>query len=144
MKKIFKYLTIMLILVFLVTACAPKESEVVEPEVEAPEVVEEPAEEEEPTIEPLRIAIVSPSAINDFAFTQSIYDAMIALQLEFGEEAIDFVYSENMFVVDDAAAAIRDYASQGFDLVLACRSRYGATLKAIAPDFPGVRFAWGT
>ena len=144
MKKIFKYLTIMLILVFLVTACAPKESEVVEPEVEAPEVVEEPAEEEEPTIEPLRIAIVSPSAINDFAFTQSIYDAMIALQLEFGEEAIDFVYSENMFVVDDAAAAIRDYASQGFDLVLAHGSQYGSSLQEIAPDFPDVSFAWGT
>ena len=144
MKKIFKYLTIMLILVFLVTACAPKESEVVEPEVEAPEVVEEPAEEEEPTIEPLRIAIVSPSAINDFAFTQSIYDAMIALQIEFGEEAIDFVYSENMFVVDDAAAAIRDYASQGFDLVLAHGSQYGSSLQEIAPDFPDVSFAWGT
>jgi len=27
-------------------------------------------------------------------------------------------YSEGMFVVDDAAAAIRDYASQGYDLVM--------------------------
>jgi basic membrane protein A len=144
MKKIFKYLTIMLILVFLVTACAPKESEVVEPEVEAPEVVEEPAVEEEPTVEPLKIAIVSPSAINDFAFTQSIYDAMVALQAEFGEEAIEFVYSENMFVVDDAAAAIRDYASQGYDLVIAHGSQYGSSLQEIAPDFPEISFAWGT
>ncbi len=49
-----------------------------------------------------------------------------------------------MFVVDDAAAAIRDYASQGFDLVIAHGSQYGSSLQEIAPDFPETSFAWGT
>ena len=57
---------------------------------------------------------------------------------------MEFVYSENMFVVDDAAAAIRDYASQGFDLVIAHGSQYGSSLQEIAPDFPDTSFAWGT
>jgi basic membrane protein A len=125
------------------------------PEIDIPDEVIEAAEatieeikmggvSEQPTIEPLRIAIVSPSAINDFAFTQSIYDAMIALQEEYGEDTIDFVYSENMFVVDDAAAAIRDYAASGYDLVIAHGSQYGSSLQEIAPDFPEVSFAWGT
>ncbi|HEB65274.1 MAG TPA: BMP family ABC transporter substrate-binding protein, partial [Chloroflexi bacterium] len=48
------------------------------------------------------------------------------------------------FVVDDAAAAIRDYASQGFDLVIAHGSQYGSSLQEIAPDFPKTAFAWGT
>ena len=90
------------------------------------------------------MAIVTPSTINDFAFTQSIYDAMVALQGEYGSDAIEFVYSENMFVVDDAAAAIRDYAVQGFDLVIAHGSQYGSSLQEIAPDFPETSFAWGT
>ena len=49
-----------------------------------------------------------------------------------------------MFVVDDAAAAIRDYASQGYNLVIAHGSQYGSSLQEIAPDFPDTSFAWGT
>jgi basic membrane protein A len=49
-----------------------------------------------------------------------------------------------MFVVDDAAAAIRDYAAQGYDLVVAHGSQYGSSLREIAPDFPETSFAHGT
>jgi basic membrane protein A len=49
-----------------------------------------------------------------------------------------------MFVVDDAAAAIRDYASEGYDLIIAHGSQYGSSLKEIAPDFPETAFAHGT
>ena len=49
-----------------------------------------------------------------------------------------------MFVVDDAAAAIRDYASAGYNLILAHGSQYGSSLQDIAPDFPDTSFAWGT
>ena len=34
-----------------------------------------------------------------------------------GEANFEIKYSENMFKVPDATAAIRDYASQGFNLV---------------------------
>src|SRR5690606_27537754 len=93
---------------------------------------------------PLKIAIVSPSTINDLAFTQSIYDAMVVLQKEMGADKLEFVYSENMFVVDDAAAAIRDYATKGYDIVIAHGSQYGSSVQEIAPDFPDTVFAWGT
>ena len=49
-----------------------------------------------------------------------------------------------MFNVPDAQAAIRDYASQGFNLVIAHGSQYGAGVQDIAKDFPKVAFAWGT
>ncbi len=49
-----------------------------------------------------------------------------------------------MFVVDDAAAAIRDYASQGYNLIIAHGSQYGSSVQEIAPDFPDTSFAWGT
>jgi basic membrane lipoprotein Med (substrate-binding protein (PBP1-ABC) superfamily) len=86
-----------------------------------------------------------PSAINDLAFSQSMYDALVAIQTAMGgEDAMELVYSESMFVVDDAAAAIRDYAAEGFDLVIAHGSQYGSSLQEIAPDFPETAFAWGT
>ena len=127
MKKLLTTLSITIVLLIVASACAPAA----------------PAEEVA-VAEPLTVAIVSPSAINDFAFTQSMYDGMVAIQEELGADAVEFVYSENMFVVDDAAAAIRDYAAQGYKMVIAHGSQYGSSLQEIAPDFPDTSFAWGT
>ena len=101
------------------------------------------AEEEDDGV--FRVAAIMPSTINDLAFSQSMYDALLQIQEDMGgEEKMELVYSENMFVVDDAAAAIRDYASEGYDLVIAHGSQYGSSLKEIAPDFPEIAFAHGT
>ena len=89
-----------------------------------------------------RVAIVAPSASNDLAFTQSIVDAVNVVAGERGIGTVDV--TDGTFVVEDAAAAIRDYASQGYDLVIAHGSQYGGSLQEIAPDFPDVSFAWGT
>jgi basic membrane lipoprotein Med (substrate-binding protein (PBP1-ABC) superfamily) len=88
--------------------------------------------------EGFRIAIVAPSASNDLAFTQSMVDS--ANRIEGAEVSV----TDGTFVVEDAAVAIRDYASDGFDLVIAHGSQYGGSLQEIAPDFPEVAFAWGT
>ncbi len=93
--------------------------------------------------EEIRIAVVMPSTINDLAFSQSIYDTLIAIDEEY-EEVVEIAYSENMFVVEDAAAALRDYAAEGYNLVIAHGSQYGSSLAEIAPDFPDTAFAWGT
>jgi basic membrane protein A len=61
-----------------------------------------------------------------------------------GDSAIELKYTENMWNVPDAAAAIRDYASSGFDIVIAHGSQYGSSVQEIAKDFPAVTFAWGT
>jgi len=94
---------------------------------------------------PIRVAVIMPSSITDMAFSQSMYSALVAVQKEMGgESAMEIKYSENMFKVPDAAAAIRDYASQGFDIVVAHGSQYGASVEEIAKDFPQTTFAWGT
>jgi len=88
--------------------------------------------------DPFRVAVVAPSASNDLAFTQSIIDALDAF------DDLEVAVTDNSFVVEDAAAAIRDYAEQGYDLVIAHGSQYGASVEEIAPDYPDVSFAWGT
>ena len=94
---------------------------------------------------PIRVAVIMPSSTTDMAFSQSMYSALVAVQKEMGgETAMEIKYSENMFKVPDAAAAIRDYASQGFDIVVAHGSQYGASVEEIAKDFPKTTFAWGT
>jgi basic membrane lipoprotein Med (substrate-binding protein (PBP1-ABC) superfamily) len=127
------WIVLFLVLALSLAACQPA----------AP--VEEPATEAPVETGPFRVAVVMPSAITDLAFSQSMYDALVSVQKSMGgQDAMEIVYSENMFVVDDAAAAIRDYASQGFDLVIAHGSQYGSSLQEIAPDFPDTAFAWGT
>jgi len=93
----------------------------------------------------LRIAVVMPSATNDMAFSESMWSALVKVQAEMGgESALQLAYSENMFVVPDAAGAIRDYASQGYDIVIGHGSQYGSSIQDLAPDFPETVFAWGT
>jgi len=94
---------------------------------------------------PFRIAVVMPSATTDMAFSQSMFTALKTIQKEMGgESALQLAFSENMYKVPDAAAAIRDYASQGYDIVIAHGSQYGASVDDIARDFPKTTFAWGT
>lgn len=147
-RRMVWFLTLLLLLSVLVSACGGGAAAPTEPAVpeEAPPV-EEPAAEEPAAEEAgaaFRVAVVMPSAINDLAFSQSMYDALVAIQNEMGQANFEFAYSDNMFVVDDAAAAIRDYASQGYDLVIGHGSQYGGSLQEIAPDFPETSFAWGT
>jgi len=144
MKKLKITLIMLLLVALLLAACGGEEAEVVEV-VEEAEVVEVAEEAEVVEVaEPFRVAVVMPSAITDLAFSQSMYDALVVIQEERGADNFEIVYSEGMFVVDDAAAAIRDYASQGFNLVIAHGSQYGSSLQEIAPDFLETSFAWGT
>jgi basic membrane protein A len=102
-------------------------------------------EEESGVIEDVRIAVVMPSTDTDLAWSQAISDSLLRLQEEAGgEEVMEIAYTENMFNVTDAAAALRDYAADGFDIVIAHGTQYGTSMFEIAPDFPDTTFAWGT
>ena len=90
----------------------------------------------------LKVAIVAPSDRADLAFTQSMVDAIGVVAAERGN--VEVSITDNTFVPDEAAAAIRGYAAEGYDLVIAHGSQFGGPLLEIAPDFPEVAFAWGT
>ncbi|HEX2998346.1 MAG TPA: BMP family protein, partial [Anaerolineales bacterium] len=129
MKKLAWLSTSMLMIALLVSSCASGANAPAASNTEDP---------------PFRVAFVAPSAINDLAFSQSMYDALMRIQLEMGMDDFQFAYSENMYVVDDAEKAIRNYASQGYNLVIAHGTQYGSFLQEIAPEFPKTSFAWGT
>ena len=91
---------------------------------------------------PIRVAIIAPSARNDLAFTQSMVDAANVVAAERGN--VEVAITDSTFVPDDAAAAIRGYADEGYDLIVAHGSQFGSLLLEIAPQYPEVAFAWGT
>lgn len=93
----------------------------------------------------VRVAVVMPSSTTDLAWSQSMYDALRVVQAKLGgESAMEIAFTENMFQVDAAAQALRDYAEDGYDLVFAHGTQYGTSLFDLAPDYPETSFAWGT
>lgn len=139
-------MTFVLALALLVTGC---QAQAPAPAAPAPaeQAGEAPSEggEAEQAMETFRIAIVMPSSTTDLAWSQAMYDALLAVQAEMGgEDALEIAYSEGMFQVTDAAAAIRDYAAEGYDLIIAHGTQYGNSMFEVAADFPETSFAWGT
>ncbi|MDE0230850.1 MAG: BMP family protein [bacterium] len=152
-----RLLAVLAVLALVATACGDDEEEptttaAAAPQTtaaEAPEedmaeedMAEEDMAEEDMPMEPLRIAVVAPSASNDLAFTQSIVDAVNVIVAE--NPGTEVAITDGTFIVEDAAAAIRGYAEEGYDLVIAHGSQYGGSLQEIAGDFPDTAFAWGT
>lgn len=92
-----------------------------------------------------KVAVILPSTTTDYSWSQSIIDGLKKVQADMGgKDALDFAVSENLYQVADAANAIRDYASNGYNLVIAHGAQYGDPLFEVAKDFPEVSFAWGT
>lgn len=94
-----------------------------------------------PSAGALRVGMVGPSASNDLAFTQSMVDA---LNVVAGERGLQVDITDSTFVEAEAADVMRNYAEQGYDLVVAHGSQFGPNVKELATAYPDVAFAWGT
>ncbi|HYB17639.1 MAG TPA: BMP family protein [Streptosporangiaceae bacterium] len=89
----------------------------------------------------LKVALIEPSLRNDLAFSQSMYAAVQSLA---GPMHLTLSVSDNLFNVTDAGNAIRQYAAEGYNLIIAHGSQYGGIVQQLAPQFPKTSFAWGT
>jgi basic membrane protein A len=92
----------------------------------------------------VRIALILPSTIDDMAWSQGMYEGVVAAQEELGQDNLEFTVSENMYNIVDAGSAMRDYAMQGYDIVICHGAQYQTTIMEVAPEFPDVSFAYGT
>jgi len=139
-RRHITWLALFAALMLVLAACGDSTDDTTA-DTDAPQSTEAPTETTA-AADPFKIAIIAPSASNDLAFTQSIVDAVDVIKGEMGN--VEVAVTDGTFIVDDAAAAIRGYADDGFDLVIAHGSQYGGSLQEIAPEFPDVSFAWGT
>ena len=125
-------LSLTLILAVLLTGCGGG-AKPAAPKPEAPK----------PAAQKLKIALVLPSTIDDMAWAQSMYEVVKKMQTE-SKDGIELAVSERMGRPVDAGAAIRQYATQGFDIIIAHGAQYQSVVREIAKDFPKVSFAYGT
>jgi basic membrane protein A len=91
----------------------------------------------------VRIALIVESTIDDKGWGQAMADAVKAVQKKYGPALVEFSYSEKMKPVD-AGSAARQYASSGFDIVIAHGAQYKNLVLEMAEEFPKTTFAFGT
>ncbi|KGK88705.1 membrane protein [Desulfosporosinus sp. HMP52] len=94
--------------------------------------------------EKIRIALVLPATVDDMAWGQSMVEGLKAVQKSMGEDKVEVAISEKLGNAVDAGAAIRQYATQGYEIIFAHGSQYQSVLNDIAKDFPKTTFAYGT
>ena len=127
-----KYLVFafLLVLALIAASCTPA----VAPVAQAPTV--------EPSAGPIRIAALLPGRVDDMSFNQQIYDGLMRLQERLGNQ-VEVTYTEGVYQVVDIEPALRDYAEQGYDLIIGHGFQFQDPVMAVAPSYPDVHFALG-
>jgi basic membrane protein A and related proteins len=89
---------------------------------------------------PLRVALVLPDVITDLSWNAVAYQGLSDVAEEMG---IEFTYQER--VADaDVERVMREYAEDGYDVILAESFNYQDATINVARDFPDIMFATAT
>lgn len=91
----------------------------------------------------VKIALIIESTVDDKGWGQAMHDAIIAVQKKYGAALVEYNYSEKMKPVD-AGSAARQYASRGFDIIVAHGAQFKNLILELAEEFPKTTFAFGT
>jgi basic membrane protein A and related proteins len=146
--KSFKYVLFVLVLVsaMLLSACggaaeeAPAEEAVVEeaPVEEVEEAAaEEPAEEEAAEESKGKIAAILTGPWDDNSWNEAAYIALGSME----EAGYETGYSESVSE-SDIQRVLREYADEGYQMIVAHSFGYGDGAFEVAEEYPEVNFAW--
>jgi len=91
-----------------------------------------PPEEEAP----IKVALVMPGSIADQGYNAAAYAGLQAIETELGAET---AYSE-MVPLAEYEETFRNYASEGYDVVIGHGFEFGDPIDVVAPEFPDTKF----
>ena len=137
-KKIYTFLAFLMVAALILSACAPKPTEA-PPEPAATEVVPvEPAATEPPAAAPeFQVGFVTDTGgIEDQSFNTTQWQGVQRAQEELGVQA-QFIQSDEATQYEPN---LTEFASQGYDLVIASGFFLGGALANVAAQYPDVNF----
>jgi basic membrane protein A len=137
MKKLGILFLTAILVIGMLTACAPAAEEPAAEEPAAEEPVAEDTTEEEPAAEEqMRVAMIFNTTIKDGGYAQAGYESLLAMQ-----EKYDLDISIQESVGDaDVKDVLRSYAAEGYDLVYAHELYFTDAVNEVAAEFPDVKF----
>ncbi len=124
---------VFLVLVLTATALASCAQATPEPEVAPTATKEAPPEVKEE----LKVALILPGVITDAGWNASAYAGLKAAEEQLGVET---AYSESV-PAPDFEVTFRDYAAQGYDIIIGHGSEFADAALTVAAEFPDTYFA---
>ncbi|HPJ65164.1 MAG TPA: BMP family protein [Flexilinea sp.] len=141
-KKILSFAFILLIILIAFTACSkqtPVPTATSIP-VESPTVTavaDQTSEKDEKSSGTTKkVALLLTGTINDAGWSESSYKGLMKAKEKYG---IETAYTENLALVDMESTA-RDYAAQGYDIIIFSSADFYQAAISVAPDYPNIRF----
>jgi basic membrane protein A and related proteins len=86
----------------------------------------------------VRMAILMTGEITDLSWNAQMYRAAMEIKDKLG---VDVAYSEQVSDAD-GERVMREYADEGYNLIIAHSFSYGDAVFRVAEDYPDVNFAW--
>ncbi|MCC6146618.1 MAG: BMP family protein [Anaerolineaceae bacterium] len=121
-------MAVLVLLSMLLVQCAPAAT----PAPEKPAEATAPAEEK-----PFKVGLISPGPVNDKGWNQLAYDSLLKIEKDLGAE---ISYVEVAESPAEFEKALTDYASQGYQFVIAHGFQFQDAVEKVAPQFPDTVF----
>ncbi len=133
MHRLFGLMSLMIVLA-LVAACAGAPPAAEQPATEQP-AAEQPVEK--PADDTFKMGLLVPGSANDQGWNQIAYDALLRIEKELGAEISYVELEQNPAAFEKA---FRDYASQGYDMVLGHGFEFQDPALIVAKEYPETYF----
>jgi basic membrane protein A len=117
---------VLLMTMLLATACQP-----------AATPTTAPAAATNPPAAKHKVAVLFPGVVTDQSWNQWGYEGLVKAKNDCG---VDIAYSENVFQ-DAQIETFRNYASQGYDIIIGHGGEYSDSAIAVAKQYPNIKFA---
>jgi len=118
MNRFLKIVFVMaVVLTMVLSACGPKPTEA-------------PAEEK------TRVAALFPGVVSDQSWNQFGYEGLVRAEKECG---VEIAYSEEV-AQDEQLETIRNYAAEGYDIIIGHGGEYEDALATVAGEYPDIQF----
>jgi basic membrane protein A and related proteins len=124
-RVLLALMSVLIVSVIVLAACMP---------VAAPTA----APAAQPEAKKVKVALVLDGKIDDNGWNQAGYEGLTKAKEQYGLET---AYSESV-PIPDYEKAMRDYANQGFDVIIAHSSIAKDAVMNTAKDFPKLAFIW--
>jgi len=135
-KHFFRIFSIVMLVVLLISACAQAQ-----PTQPAEQAATQPPEQA--AAKKLKVALILPGRKDDVSWNQAAFDGMNKA-VAAAKVPVDLTIVEQVYDPVDIEPALRDYAKQGYDLVVGHGFQFQEPIIKVATEFPNVNFAIGT
>jgi len=140
-KNLMTLFSLILLASFLVACAAPTTP--APAATQPPAATQAPAATDAPSAEAVRVALILPGRADDVSWNQAAFEGM-QRAVESSAVPVELNVVEEVYDPVDIEPALRDYAQQGYDLVVGHGFQFQEPIIKVAAEFPDVNFAIGT